>query len=87
VRLGYSYGHPEDSWSINGIMCTDHDQSFSEIKRMPDYRKMAEMEHEQTDEVSNMTMFLRGLRRVKQLRLYLSTEYSEVSLCLLFSPC
>jgi hypothetical protein len=87
VRLGFSYGHPEDSWSINDIMSTDKDQSFSEIKRMPDYKKMAEMEHEQTDEVRNMIKFLGGLREVKQLRLYLSTEYSEVSLCLLFSPC
>jgi hypothetical protein len=87
VRLGFSYGHPENSWSINDIIGTDQDQSFSEIRRMPDYKKMAEMEHEQTDEVRNMIKFLGGLRTVKQLRLYLSIEYSEVSLCLLFSPC
>lgn len=84
VRLGFSYGYPECSWSVNDIVDTDEDPSCSETKKkkMPDYRKMAEREHEQTDEVRNMIKFLGGLGGVKQLRFFLSTEYSEVSLCL-----
>ncbi|TVU50916.1 hypothetical protein EJB05_02313, partial [Eragrostis curvula] len=78
VRLGFSYGYPEYSWSINDTLDTDEDQPFCEIKELPDYKKMADREHKQTDEVKNMTKFLSGLSCAKQLRLYLSTEFSEV---------
>ncbi|GJM87970.1 hypothetical protein PR202_ga03982 [Eleusine coracana subsp. coracana] len=81
VRMAFSYGYPECSWSVEDVVVDEDPSSVAEteIEKVPDYyRRMAEKEHEQTDEVKNMVKFLGGLGGVKQLRLFLSTEYAEV---------
>ncbi|KAL6905615.1 hypothetical protein ACP4OV_003216 [Aristida adscensionis] len=79
VRLSLSYGYPEDHWSLHDRIDVDGEQSLPETtEEMLDFKKMAETEHKQTDEVGNMVSFLGGLGRTKNLRLHLSTEYSEV---------
>ncbi|KAL6641873.1 hypothetical protein ACP70R_020054 [Stipagrostis hirtigluma subsp. patula] len=78
VRLGLSYGYPECSWTLHDSKDSDGDYSSREIEVMLDYKKMAEREHKKTNEIGNMVKFLSGLGRVKNLRLYLSTEYSQV---------
>ncbi|KAF8657923.1 hypothetical protein HU200_059733 [Digitaria exilis] len=77
VRLSFSYGYPEHSWSLQD---TDKHYTIHETEEMLDYKKMAEREHRQTNVIKNMTTFLRGLSSAKKLQLHLSTEYSEVSL-------
>ncbi|KAF8707263.1 hypothetical protein HU200_030271 [Digitaria exilis] len=78
VRLSFSYGYPEHSWSLQDTTDTDKHCTIHEMEEMLDYKKMAEREHQQTNEIKNMTTFLRGLSSAKKLQLHLSTEYSEV---------
>ncbi|PWZ43631.1 putative FBD-associated F-box protein [Zea mays] len=78
VRLSLSYGYPEHSWSLHDTKDTKREYSVHEIEDMLDYKKMAEREHRQTDEIKNMETFLTALSCTKTLQLHLSTEYSEV---------
>ncbi|XP_004978380.1 putative F-box/FBD/LRR-repeat protein At1g78760 [Setaria italica] len=78
VKLSLSYGCPEHSWSLHDTKDIDRDYSIHEMEEMLDYKKMAEREHKQTDEIKNMVKFLCGVSSTKSLRLHLSTEYSEV---------
>jgi hypothetical protein len=80
VRLSLSYGYPEHYWSLHDTKDTKREYSVHEIEEMLDYKKMAEREHRQTDEIKNMETFLTALSCTKTLQLHLSTEYSEVSL-------
>ncbi|RCV36532.1 hypothetical protein SETIT_7G326200v2 [Setaria italica] len=77
VKLSLSYGCPEHSWSLHDTKDIDRDYSIHEMEEMLDYKKMAEREHKQTDEIKNMVKFLCGVSSTKSLRLHLSTEYSE----------
>jgi hypothetical protein len=85
VKLSLSYGCPEHSWSLHDTKDIDRQYSIPEMEEMLDYKKMAEREHKQTDEIKNMVKFLCGLSSAKNLQLHLSTEYSDVSLFLLIA--
>uniref|UniRef100_A0A0D9V4X6 F-box/LRR-repeat protein 15/At3g58940/PEG3-like LRR domain-containing protein n=1 Tax=Leersia perrieri TaxID=77586 RepID=A0A0D9V4X6_9ORYZ len=78
AELGLCYDWAQYSWTSTDTMDSDRDYSFSEIDERCDFEKMEKREHEKTDEVGNMVIFLGGLGRVSKLRLYLSARHSKM---------